>query len=136
MLCNRHFYLQKIEVTTLKLAKHLCCIIILCHLAMLCSCVYSIQIFPSEGVWHCNELDIQISFDAREDSFITINGNRIVCTAENDRGSTQVIIICQDFNCEQYTMGETIMVLTHVELTDDYWVMQDNAGREYLFEKQ
>lgn len=74
-----------------------------------------------------------MSFEDYAHCYIVVDGMEIRCTVGNDRGSDQIMILCQEPDTEYFRLGEMILAAWHIELTDNLWIMQDDAGCEYVF---
>lgn len=94
------------------------------------------SLLPGEGIWYCDELQIQLSFENHETSYIVVDGVEIACAVGNDRGSKQIVISCQELNSEHFCLDEVILAAWHVELTDNCWIMQDDSGQQYIFKRK
>lgn len=92
----------------------------------------STQYIPEEGVWYCDELEIQLSFENSAVSYITENGQQIIGICENDRGSQWVSILCQRnygsgfyvgmelFCAKIVSLDETVLVVHYAETDQEY----------------
>lgn len=88
---------------------------------------------PDEGIWYCEELKMQLSFED-DSSYAVVNGEAISCIWENDRGSDVIGILCQDQNVEAHGLGDTIFWGYQLELTDDKYIVCDGVtGIAYTF---
>ncbi len=83
------------------------------------------QWMPTEGVWYCDELEISLSFDENIMSFAIIDGQKVMCVAGNDRGSTLVSLSCQDRNISSISLGEDVFVGEYVDLEDNQLVLRE-----------
>lgn len=88
---------------------------------------------PKEGVWYCEELQIQISFEENNDTYVTEDGNQIMCTWSHDRNSKHFEVWCIDFNTHFYEYDDVVFSGTFVKLTNDQYILEDEAGKEYIF---
>ena len=91
------------------------------------------RLMPENGIWYCDELQIQLSFEDYEPSYIVVDGVEIKCAVGNDRGSKLIMISSQEHYSEHFRLDETILAAWHVSLAENRWIMQDDAGREYVF---
>ena len=90
---------------------------------------------PDEGIWYCEELKIQLSFED-DSSYTVVNGRSISCTWGNDRGSDVIMVLCQEPNIEEYRLGDTVFWGHYVHLTDDEYIVSDGTTSvEYTFER-
>lgn len=91
------------------------------------------QWFPQEGVWYCEDLAIQIAFDDSSQTFAMVNGEKISCACEIDRGSKDIRISCQQPDHPLFSLGKFIFSGEQVKLHDDQLVVQDDHGNQYTF---
>ena len=89
--------------------------------------------FPDNGVWYCEEYQIQISFESGTHSYVTIDGEPIRCTTGNDRGSRWLYLCCDERRNEHYMRGESVFGGELVYLDEETLVLEDERGIEYRF---
>lgn len=119
----------------------LCCVIvgIVLYLAINISiCVVfgglTLSYLPEDGVWFCEALNLQLSFDEEYDCYYIINGTKIRCTWENDRGSRFLTVLCQDSGVNTYSVGEVIFSGNCIEQNGNYFVIEnEESGDQYMF---
>lgn len=91
---------------------------------------------PVEGVWYCDDLQIQISYDREYETYAIVNGAKVICVAENDAGSISTSVICQELGHEKYDLGDAIFWGEYVELTDSVFILKDVHTKElYTFRR-
>ena len=80
-------------------------------LIVLCfgACRYDIY-YPTYGKWFCEELQTQIAFRDKEQTFAIVNGEKVYCVAMVMGSSKRVVISCQDHKSQQMKAGEDILV--------------------------
>lgn len=83
---------------------------------------------PAEGVWYCEELKIQMSFDRSVPTYAEINGKEVICSWGNDRGSAVITISNQDRSCQELKLDEVIFAGEYVELDDHRFVLREYRG--------
>jgi hypothetical protein len=124
----------------MKYVKHLLSILIIVFIALF---VYVIFVFiakpmdkvwcPEDGVWYCEELQIQISFEPGKKSYAVLDGTVVPCVCENDRGSKDLLVLCQA-NGNGYAIGEIIFSGRYVDLSNDTYVLKNKKSQElYTF---
>ncbi len=91
------------------------------------------QLFPQEGIWYCEDLGIQITFDDSGQAFAMVNGEKISCACGIVRGSKDIHIISQQPDHPLFPLGEFIFSGEQVKLHDDQLVVQDDHGNQYTF---
>ena len=85
---------------------------------------------PESGVWYCEELQMQLSFDSEVPCFVTQNGTEVNCTWFNNRGSVY-IMVCYLTKDYDYI---TVLDGKYVDLTDDSYIVEDmDTGIQYTF---
>ena len=114
----------------------LCCIsIVLLYIAVsLCVlffCEPSNEFYgPDGGVWHCDELGIQISFERDQPSLAAVHGEYIVCATSRHRGSKHINVSSQD---HRY-LGESVFKGKYISFDNDRYVLKDKkTNRLYTF---
>lgn len=90
---------------------------------------------PQEGVWYCEELQAQLSYEKDAATYITENGDRIFGICGTDRGSKLIGILCQSTHGGHY-VGEELFLAEIISLDDDTLVLCDEySGQEYVFQR-
>ena len=112
--------------------------LILLSLLMTCmislsSCGYT-EWFPTEGAWYCDELQMQLDCK-HEETFVMIEGTKVVCAWGADRGSKVLRVGCQDSTTKYYNVGEWILTAEQVDLTETQLVVKSTDGVYYIFER-
>lgn len=93
------------------------------------------EFFPKEGIWYCDELDMQLDF-AKETGFAVVDSKEMLCGFGADRGSKVLSVGCQEKDCPLHTMGESIVTLEYVSLDDTTLVLKNYYGEEeYTFQR-
>ena len=93
------------------------------------------QYFPEDGVWYCEELEMQMSYETDVRSYATVDQTRISCCTGNDRGSNWITLSCTESYNPCYDVGEVIFAGEYVSLDDHRLVLRAADGREYVFER-
>lgn len=60
---------------------------------MLCICTYDSQLYPEDGVWYCEELQIYIDFGPGQISKAIIDGEEIDCEIHHRSDSLSITIV-------------------------------------------
>jgi len=108
-------------------------ICVLFFLVSCLSCCYT-EWMPTEGIWYCEELQLQISFD-RSESYIVIDGQKIACDCLNDRGSAWFCVLIQEKN-DLYPVGKEVFSARYVQLSEyEFIVSEEHTGKQYVFVK-
>ena len=109
-----------------------CCkfiIYLLCATLLLTGCKTTLW-RPESGVWYCDELQLQLSFDSESPCFVMQDGVRVDCTWFNNRGS-KYITVCYLTKDYDYI---TILDGKYVDLTDDRYIVENmDTGIQYIF---
>lgn len=91
---------------------------------------------PQEGVWYCEELQIQLSYEDDARTYITENGNRILGICGTDRGSKLIGILCQSTHAGHY-VGEQLFLAEIISLDDHALVLYDkDSKQQYVFQRK
>ena len=89
---------------------------------------------PEQGVWYCEELHMQLSFEKGYKSYVILDGEAILCACENDRGSKNLLVLCQEPNVKGYEIGDPIFSGRYVDLNNNKYTVKDNDSHElYTF---
>lgn len=89
---------------------------------------------PEDGVWYCEELQMQLSFEKGQRSYVVLDGTNIVCACENARGSKDILVLCQQNNVRGYEIGDLIFGGRYVDMSDDTFVLRDKESQKiYTF---
>ena len=95
----------------------------------------SVRYEPQEGVWYCEELQIQLSYEDDAATYITENGDRIFGICGTDRGSKLIGILCQSTHGGHY-VGEELFSAEIASLDDDTLVLYaEDSGQAYVFQR-
>ena len=111
------------------------CALFLCLLVLLTGCAdYEITLWrPDSGVWYCDELEMQLSFDKSVPCYIVQDETRIECEWSNDRGSLYIAVRYL-WNGQQKYGDATVFYGKYIDLTDDTYVLEEiDTGIQYTF---
>ena len=93
-----------------------------------------VEYIPEKGIWFCEELKLQLSFEEGYDCYYVLDGAKIRCIWENNPGSRVITVLCQDDNTYTYSIGEVIFWGTCIELTEDQFIIEEKeSGIPYVF---
>lgn len=112
--------------------------IIICIIGLMLTLVQCkpYQTFPQEGIWYCEELQIQICFDKdreKRNTYAIIDDEKINCVLYTDYGNRYFSIVCQDmitgkYDSADYYAGEFI------SFNDERIITRDTQTQtEYVF---
>ena len=88
---------------------------------------------PQSGVWYCEELQIQLSYEDDEVTYITENGKQIIGTCETDRGSKWIGVLCRTDEVGYY-VGDQLFLAKIISLNDDTLVLyHEDTNQKYIF---
>ena len=89
---------------------------------------------PEDGIWYCEELDMQLSFSISDDSYIVIDGEKVICSVRNNRGSKVFSLLIQESGVPNYKLGDAVFRGEHVSLTEEAFTVKDlDSGKQYVF---
>ena len=92
------------------------------------------QYEPENGVWYCDELQIQLSYDVGKECYAIINGEKIKAACGSDRGVSRLCVSIQQEDHPEYNMGETFFEAEIINLNEHEFVVYDEqTQREYIF---
>ena len=92
------------------------------------------QYEPLNGVWYCEDLQMQLSYDVGKESYVIIAGEKIAIACGSDSGVSRLCVSNQQRNHPEYHMGETIFEAEIISLNATKFVVYDmQAQREFVF---
>lgn len=93
-----------------------------------------VDYFPQDGIWYCEELQMQVSFADDDKTFAYVNGEKIYCTWGYDRGSTWLGLHCRNYYSKAFQVGDVVFDGEYVSLNDKALVLYDQEiNRDYTF---
>ena len=108
-------------------------IIIIC-IATLSACK-RIDHIPSEGIWYCDELQMQLS-DKYDESFMMVEGTKVTLGWGASDPGTNILMVCSLHYPETYyDYGEYILTATKVALTESQFLVKTSDNVYYIFER-
>ena len=90
---------------------------------------------PEEGEWYCSELDMNLSFSIHGKTLLSQNGEKVLCSRAVDRGSTQIDIMCDERNNQNFAFGETVFSGEILKLRKNLFIIQSSNGVAYTFRR-
>jgi len=91
--------------------------------------------YPTEGIWFCEELGIQINFDGYNDNFIHIDNEYYFCRFRTNRGSSLMSVISQDADLGE-NLGESLFTGEYVHSDDQSFSVRDTKSSSvYTFRR-
>ena len=92
---------------------------------------------PEEGVWYCDDLEIQLSYSEGNETYAIIDGRKVQCGWINYRGAIDFSVLVQERNVPNYGVGDSIFWGKYISLTETEFVVEDcNSGERYVFVRQ
>lgn len=120
----------------MKCTKRILVMIIILQIVTLCAGCVPDQYEPEEGVWYCDELQIQLSYEAHTQSYIIQNDEKILCACGSDRGVKYIQVFCQERNHPDYELGELIFLAEIISLDEMQLIVYDEqTEKQYIFYK-
>lgn len=115
--------------------RFICAFAICLILILLTGCTTHSKKVPTEGIWYCDELQISMDFDTDRNTFAVIDDTKITCCILNDRGSSYVSVLYQDFKHKlpRYNMGSTVFAGECQSLNANCLYIEDDEGNVYHF---
>lgn len=95
------------------------------------------QYEPEEGIWFCEELQIQLSYEQYTNSFAIINGEKILASCGSDRGVPYLYVSCKETENPRHRLGEEIFTAKIISLSETEFVVYDEESlQRYVFIRQ
>ena len=92
------------------------------------------EYYPSTGIWYCKELQLQLSFDESEQSFIVINEEKILCDHYSERNSRTRYVDCMESESSLYELGQTILCVDSMYINQNEFVVRECENKiDYTF---
>lgn len=89
---------------------------------------------PSEGVWYCDALDIQLSFSVEAETYAVLDDKKVTCTWINNRGATDISVLIQESGVTNYKLGDVVFSGEYVSLTESAYTLKDqDSGIQHVF---
>ena len=97
---------------------------------------YTKEYFPQDGVWFCEELQMQLAFDGTMNSCVMNESKIIPCTWVIEPGSSYIDVCKQKGKSHYSYPGETIFSATIIQSDNRLFIVsEDNTDTEYTFYK-
>ena len=94
------------------------------------------QYEPTEGVWYCEELNIQLSYEPDEISYMVIDGETVLCACGSDKGIDRILLCCQQEGHGAFYMGELLFEAQIIGLSESQMLeCVDTLDTQYCFER-
>lgn len=89
---------------------------------------------PEEGVWYCEDLQIQLSYDIGKECYVIINGEKIKAACGSDRGVNWLYVTSQQQGHPKFDLAEVIFSAEIISLNEvEFIVYDEQAKREFVF---
>ena len=85
------------------------------------------EYYPQEGVWFCEELQIQLSFEDSANCCILVDGIPLYCGWQIDRGSTVIVFEVQDHHPD-FSLGDNVFVGEYITHDENILHIQEYKG--------
>ena len=107
--------------------------LVICVMLLLCLTACYKEWIPSEGVWYCEDLQMQVSFPDKT-CIYTYNGEKVTCVFLNDYGSKWFCVISQATDVKELPVGSELFSAELTELSEcGFIVREEKSGIEYIF---
>lgn len=98
-----------------------------------CTILKVVDRVPPEGVWYCEELQMQLSCESDVESYVMLNGEKVRIMWGRLRDHSDTGMIYWDIG-EGYERYDTHMEVWNIDLTESTYVVEDKkTGIEYTF---
>ena len=94
---------------------------------------FPINWMPEEGVWYCDELQLQLSFEEEVESCVIVDENQKKCMLVNEQYSKILSVYCFKDENEFFDEAEMVFSGERVSLTDEEFVLRTEDGEKYVF---
>lgn len=89
---------------------------------------------PDGGTWYCEALQMELSFEYGEYSYVIIEGEEIKCKCYNNRGARDISLVIMEEDLAGYQLGDTYFWASYVDLNDECYVVKEcSTGEVYTF---
>lgn len=118
----------------MKYVKLILSVIVILQIAMLFAGCVPDQYEPEEGIWYCDELQIQLSYESYAQCYIIEDDEKILCACGSDRGVKYIHVTCLERNHPQYKLGDVIFFAEVISLNDtELLVYDEQTEQQYVF---
>lgn len=98
-------------------------------------CPKPVEYMPPDGVWYCEELEIQLSFEPNAESYAMVNGVKVACSVGNDPGTKSFWVTCIESVLDM-SPGYVLWEAEYVHRDEyEFVVKEQHTGRIYTFTK-
>lgn len=117
----------------IKTGKTILLLIVVLHLLIFFPGCAPVQYEPEEGVWYCDELQIQLSYERDVPTYIVEDGEMILCACGSDRGVKWLEVSNQDAGYHA-NLGEVLFYAEILRLDESELVVYcGDLDKEYTF---
>jgi hypothetical protein len=96
---------------------------------------YSYKV-PKDGVWYCDELQMQLSFSTQYNCSVVVDGKELQCILSMEIGSSQLRLLYHETGYHAYKHGDALFEGDSVSLSEDIYVVKDlDSGEIYSFHR-
>ena len=94
-----------------------------------------VEYMPPDGVWYCEELEMQLSFEPDAKGYAMVNGVKVACSVGNDPGTKYFWVTCTESVLDM-SPGHVLWEAEYVDRSESAFVVKEqNTGRIYTFVK-
>lgn len=90
---------------------------------------------PEGGVWYCEELQLQLSFEKDVESYILVDGEQKKCAIEYQQYSNELFVYCFQDGNEWIDEAEMVFFGKRVRLDDEEFVLETKDEERFVFER-
>lgn len=93
--------------------------------------------YPTEGVWYCEEYQIQISYEPPEyESYVMVENEKVRCEVTRERRDTRMYLFCIEENNAYFEYREEVFSGELIYLDDEKFILRGDDGTRYVFVRQ
>lgn len=101
---------------------------------------FTAQLSPTDGVWHCPELGLRVSFETDEKSYVKTADGETQCLISFHRQSPQLrVFVAEDLAIGDETIvqcnGELLFSFKYIKVEKEQFLVKDDHGNEFTFRK-
>ena len=99
---------------------------------------YFAQYAPKDGVWYCEELNLTLSYESEDKSYLVKDGETILCSRTGHHQSTHMNVYAAEETIREdggtaYTHKELLFEFEILHFERDSFEVCDNLGNHYIF---
>lgn len=99
---------------------------------------YFVQYAPRDGVWYCEELNLTLSYESEQKSYLVKDGEAILCSRTGHHQSTHINVyaaeeIIREDGGTAFVHKALLFEFETLSFEREAWVVCDSLGNHYTF---